>query len=94
MWDCSWDNCICGIDTGVLCLLSGIIKAGAYYLFVLLVSALFSSGASSTKHMASDGEVKANSEQETIPWICSRKEETENLGFVHTTSNYTWYINF
>jgi hypothetical protein len=36
----SWDNCIGGIDTGVFCLLSDVIKADLYYLFVLLVCGL------------------------------------------------------
>jgi hypothetical protein len=36
----SWDNCIGGIDTGVFCLLSDVIKADLYYLFVSLVCGL------------------------------------------------------
>jgi hypothetical protein len=62
----SWDNCVGGIDTGVFCLLSDVIKAVLYYVFVLLVCGLFSSGARSPEHVTSNGKVKVSNEWETL----------------------------
>lgn len=63
------DNYICGIDTGVFYLLSDVIKADLYYLLVLLVCGLFSSGARSREHVTSNGKVIVNSEWETLCWV-------------------------
>jgi len=47
-------------------LLSDVINADLYYLFVLLVCGLFSGGARSPEHVTSNGKVTVNNEWDTL----------------------------
>jgi hypothetical protein len=62
-------------------LLSDVIKVDLYYLFVLLVCGLFSSGAMSRECVTSNGKVMVNIEWETLCWVEGNRQSTVRVYF-------------